>query len=103
MNTVWKAAAARTRRETSAFTAAGSATIRDPSAGDCVGGWGGGGLRARPAGQVTPRNDNTNDVTVRTGEACLLIHRNEVNWKGKNNLQSPKMNSELIAEIRNII
>lgn len=64
---------------------------------------GGGALRARPAGQVSPRNDNTNDVTVCTGEACLLIQRNEVNWKAKNNLQSPKMNSELIAEIRNII
>lgn len=69
------AAATRTRWEMSAFTAAGSATIEDPSAGDCVAG----ALRARPAGQVSPRNDNTNDVTVRTGGACLLIQRKEVN------------------------
>lgn len=38
MNKAWKAAAAKTRLEMSAFTAAGSATIRDPSAGDYVGG-----------------------------------------------------------------
>lgn len=41
MNKAWKAAAAaatRTRWEMSAFTAAGSATIEDPSAGDGVAG-----------------------------------------------------------------
>lgn len=75
MNKAGQGAAARTLRRMSAFTAAGSATIRDPRAGECVGG----APRARPAGQVSPRNDNTNDVTVCTGEACLLIQRNEVN------------------------
>lgn len=69
MNKAWKAAAARTRREMSAFTAAGSATKRDPSAGDSVGGGDGGGRGRDPLVRSALR------TTTLMMSLCALVKR----------------------------
>ena len=61
----------------------------------------------RPRGsdlqQDSPQNDNSNDVNARAGEACFVFWAMKWTSKRGNDVQSPKMNSELIAEIRILI